>query len=60
MLAAYIPGHHHSPSEIQTCDGVVAHTRRDETFLTLFCPVLPAKVPFQSQTAVALLSDHSN
>lgn len=54
MLAAYMLSQHHSPSEIQTCYGVVMHTRQEETARS-FCPALPAKVPFQNQRAAALL-----
>lgn len=55
MLAVYVLSQHRAPSEIQTCNGVVTHTQDGKRqLLTLFCPVLPAKVPFQNHSAAAL------
>lgn len=53
MLAAYTLSLHRTPGEIQTCYGVVMHTRREETSLS-FCPLLPAKVSSKTRELLSL------
>jgi len=58
MLAAYVVSQHRSPSEIQTSNGAVTHTRQEETasrcFVLFSQPKSHSKIRQQQQFSFSL------